>query len=202
MNIKFNLALSLAMDAHGEQTRKGTENKLGVAVPYITHPIAVAALVVRYGGNEDQVLAGLLHDVLEDGRLGVDWSSGISIFGERVLNIVEGCTDGTPDAVTGNKAPWRVRKEQYLQHLMLAEQDVLLVSACDKLNNLQAINLDLVESGLSVFDRFSAERDDVIWYYRTLCEIFSKLGVVVAEPLNKEFIAMERKVVELQELTH
>jgi len=136
--------------------------------------------------------------VLEDGNPEVDWVSRISVFGDRVLRIVEGCTDGKPDPATGRKALWRERKELYLDHLKDATPDVLLVSACDKLNNLQAIHLDLVESGLSVFDRFSAGRDDVLWYYRTLCEIFTKRDVVAAEALNKEFIAVVNRVAALQ----
>lgn len=194
---KFNLALTLAMEAHEGQIRKGTENKLGVPIPYISHPVAVASLVVRYDGDEDQAIAALLHDVLEDGKPEVDWVSRISVFGDRVLRIVEGCTDGKPDSASGRKTPWRERKELYLDHLKDAASDVLLVSACDKLNNLQAIHLDLVESGLSVFDRFSAGRDDVLWYYRRLSEIFSERKVAPAMALNKEFQAVENRVNEL-----
>lgn len=194
---KFNLALTLAMDAHDGQIRKGTENELGMPVPYITHPVAVAALVVRYDGDEDQVIAALLHDVLEDGKPGVDWVSRVAVFGDRVLKIVQGCTDGMPDAKSGEKTPWRARKESYLEHLPKADADVLLVSACDKLNNLQAIHLDLVELGLSVFDRFNAGRDDVLWYYRRLSEIFTEREIVPAIALCKEFQAVEKKVSEL-----
>lgn len=197
MNKKFNQALTLAMEAHGDQKRKGTENKFGIAVPYLTHPVAVAALVVRYGGDENQIIAALLHDVLEDGDIKIDWVSRISVFGDQVLKIVEGCTDGKPEVNTGVKAPWRDRKESYLKHLADVDEGVLLVSACDKLNNLQAIHLDLVESGLSVFDRFKAGREDVLWYYRTLCEIFSKRGVVPAVALANEFMEVELKVREL-----
>lgn len=191
---KFNLALTLAMDAHEGQIRRGTANKLGVPVPYISHPVAAASLVVRYDGDEDQAIAALLHDVLEDGNPEVDWVSRISVFGDRVLRIVEGCTDGKPDPVTGKKALWRERKEFYLDHLKNATPNVLLVSACDKLNNLQAIHLDLVESGLSVFDHFSAGRDEVLWYYRRLSEIFREREVAPAMALSKEFQAVENKV--------
>lgn len=194
---KFNLALTLAIDAHDGQIRKGTDNKLGIPVPYITHPVAVAALVVRYGGDEDQAVAALLHDVLEDGKPGIDWNNRVAVFGDRVLRIVQGCTDGVPDANTGDKAPWRERKEAYLEHLPKADADVLLVSACDKLNNLQAIHLDLVEIGLPVFDRFSAGREDVLWYYRRLTDIFKKHEVAPAIALSKEFQAVELKVDEL-----
>lgn len=197
MNKKFNQALSLAMEAHDKQIRKGTYNELGIAVPYIAHPVAVAALVVRYGGNEDQVIAALLHDVLEDGDAAVDWVSRVAVYGERVLHIVQGCTDGVPDAITGKRAPWRERKEAYLAHLVDAADDVLLVSACDKLNNLQAIHLDLVETGISVFEIFNASREDVMWYYRSLCEIFKKRGVAPAEALGKELQAVENRLIGL-----
>lgn len=197
MTSKFNLALALAIDAHTGQIRKSTENSTGMAVPYITHPVAVSALVVRYGGNEDQAIAALLHDVLEDGDKAIDWTSRIAVFGEHVLHIVQGCTDGTPDPTTGEKAPWRERKESYLTHLVDASSDVLLVSACDKLNNLQAIHLDLVETGLSVFEIFSANRDDVLWYYQTLCEIFTQRSVAPAAALNKELQAVRTKIHEL-----
>jgi (p)ppGpp synthase/HD superfamily hydrolase len=194
MNKRFNQALLLAMEAHEKQIRKGTNNELGIAVPYITHPVAVAALVVRYGGNEDQVIAALLHDVLEDGMAGVDWVARIAVFGGKVLEIVQGCTDGVADPKNGEKAPWRERKEAYMAHLVNAPADVLLVSVCDKLNNLQAIHLDLVETGIGVFKRFSAPREDVLWYYRTLCEIFKKRGVVPAEALSNEFWSVNSKV--------
>ena len=198
MNEKFNDALELAIDAHADQIRKGTENSLGIAVPYITHPVAVAALVIRYGGNEDQAIAALLHDVIEDGKPMVDWSGRIlEGFGSGVLRIVEGCTDGKPDLKTGQKESWRARKESYLKHLPDAAPDILLVSACDKLHNLQAIHLDLVELGLTVFERFSAEKEDVLWYYRELSRVFSERGVTPAKAIAKEFQAVEYRTTHL-----
>ena len=103
MITRFNQALALATEAHAGQIRKGTKNTQGFAVPYITHPVAVAALVVRYGGDEDQAIAALLHDVLEDG--GPQWAEPIEAqFGVRVMAMVRSCTDGVPDA-TGKKPP-------------------------------------------------------------------------------------------------
>ncbi len=198
MNEKYNYALKLAMEAHATQYRKGTNNKLGISVPYITHPIAVSALVVRYDGNEDQVIAALLHDVLEDGNPSIDWSGRIlSEFGPKVLEIVEGCTDGKPQTTTGQKEDWRIRKERYLSHLKSTDEKVLLVSACDKLHNLQAIYLDLNELGLSVFERFSAKRDDVLWYYKSLSDIFKQRGVVPAQAIAIECQAIEDKLKKL-----
>ena len=170
MTQKFDTALSLALEAHAGQIRKGTENALGLPLPYITHPVAVATLVQRYGGKEDQVIAALLHDVLEDG--GPQWADPIrDAFGGQVLDLVQFCTDGLPDA-QGQKSPWRERKELYLAHLRAAEGEGVLVSACDKLANLQAILLDLTEIGESVWTRFTGGKDGSLWYYVELVEAF------------------------------
>jgi len=168
---RFNQALALAAEAHAGQIRKGTQNTQGLAVPYITHPVAVAALVVRYGGDEDQAIAGLLHDVLEDG--GPQWAEPIEAkFGARVLSIVQACTDGVPDA-TGKKPPWKERKVAYLAHLAKSPDDSLLVSACDKLHNLTCIVDDLRELGDAVFDRFTASKEQTVWYYTELAAVFA-----------------------------
>ncbi|CAG0955880.1 guanosine-3',5'-bis(diphosphate) 3'-pyrophosphohydrolase [Burkholderiales bacterium] len=178
MTPQFTQAIALAALAHEGQTRKGT------GIPYITHPVAVAGLVARYGGDEEQQIAALLHDVLEDA--GEHWAPRIAEFGPRVLAIVRACTDGTPDA-SGHKAPWRERKEAYLKHLAETPADALLVSACDKLHNIPAIHLDLTETGASVFDRFSADRESVLWYYRRLAEIFTARQVPPARAIQREY---------------
>ena len=168
---RFNQALALATEAHKGQVRKGTENAHGLAVPYITHPVAVAALVVRYGGDQDQAIAGLLHDVLEDG--GPHWAEPIEAkFGERVLSIVRACTDGVPDA-TGKKPPWKERKVAYIAHLSNSTDESLLVSGCDKLHNLTCIVDDLREIGDTVFDRFTASKEQTIWYYTELAAVLA-----------------------------
>ena len=185
MTPRFTKAITLAAEAHEGQGRKGTENKHGKPIPYITHPVAVAALVARYGGDEDQQIGALLHDVLEDA--GEEWAPRIAEFGERVLSIVRACTDGTPNAVTGKKAPWLERKKAYLAHLSETPDDALLVSACDKLHNIQAIHLDLTEIGTAVFERFTASQDETLWYYRSLAEIFAARKVAPAEAIAREY---------------
>jgi GTP pyrophosphokinase len=166
---QLHAALDYAAEAHQRQVRKGT------TAPYVSHLLGVASLVLENGGDEDQAIAGLLHDVLEDA--GLEHAPAIcERFGERVLAIVEACTDGTPDAA-GKKAPWRERKKAYLQHLETTDVDALLVSACDKLHNARAIAMDL-GSGEDVFARFTGGLDGTAWYYRSLVHIFSKrLGV-------------------------
>lgn len=175
MTPRYTQAIHFAATVHEGQSRKGT------AIPYIVHPVAVAALVAEYGGDEDQQISALLHDVLEDG--GPHHSPEIErLFGQRVLSIIQACTDGVPDA-TGGKPPWETRKREYLVHLADASDDVLLVSGCDKLSNAQAILADLEKIGPAVFERFTAKREGTVWYYQELSRIFSERRAPVAKLL-------------------
>lgn len=181
---RYTDALILAARAHEGQLRKGT------SIPYITHPVAVAGLVAHYGGDEDQQIAALLHDVLEDG--GPHFAPRIEAqFGRRVLDMVLGCTDGTADE-GGRKAPWEHRKQQYLAHLSTVPQDTLLVSACDKLSNARAILDDLVTIGPAVFERFTAKKDGTLWYYAELSKVFAARASPVAAALCATVAEIER----------
>lgn len=171
-------ALALAIEAHDGQVRKGT------TIPYIAHPMGVASLALSYGADEDQTIAALLHDTLEDG--GPQYVERIrEQFGDNVLRLVEGCTDELPDA-GGRKAPWEARKRRYLAHLNEASDDVLLVSGCDKLYNARAIVGDLLAMGQAVFDRFTAGREQTLWYYQNLAAVYMARGTAMAEALHQE----------------
>lgn len=165
---RLHRALDYAAEAHSDQARKGT------AIPYLSHPIGVASLVLEHGGDEDQAIAGLLHDVLED--CGVQHEEPIrTAFGDRVAVMVLGCTDGLPNAA-GDKPPWKARKEAYLEHLKTADPCTVLVSACDKLHNARAIAADLM-AGQPVFERFNAGLEGTVWYYGALHRVFAdRLG--------------------------
>lgn len=177
-------ALALAVEAHDGQKRKGT------AIPYIAHPIAVASIALEHGADEEQAMAALLHDAVEDG--GPQYAERIrKLFGDRVADIVEGCTDGVPDA-SGIKPPWQARKESYIAHLQHAHEDVLLVSGSDKLHNARAIVEDLLIIGPSVFNRFSASKEQTLWYYETLAGVFDQRGTPVAKALNDTVLRMRQ----------
>jgi (p)ppGpp synthase/HD superfamily hydrolase len=164
--LKLNTAMSIASAAHDGQVRKGTN------IPYISHPLAVCAIALEYGADEDQAAAALLHDTIEDG--GGQYAKVIAdALGDRVLALVQGCTDAVPDT-DGLKPPWKIRKEAYLQHLRHAADDVLFVSAADKLHNARAIVNDLESIGTEVFQRFSSPMDETLWYYRSLSAIFTE----------------------------
>lgn len=153
---RFEEALAFTAGLHATQTRKGTE------IPYIAHLLAVASLVITYGGDEDEVIAGLLHDAVEDqgGRPTLEMIRGR--FGERVASIVAGCTDTEVQP----KPPWRERKERYLHHLRSASSSVKLVAAADKLDNVRAILADYRNVGDSIWGRFNAGQAEQQWFYR------------------------------------
>ncbi|MCU0487833.1 MAG: HD domain-containing protein [Anaerolineales bacterium] len=181
---RFQRAFELAFSLHAGQTRKGTD------IPYISHLISVAALVMENGGEEDQVIAGLLHDAVED-------SGGLATlnlirdqFGERVAEIVDGCTD----TYLLPKPPWRTRKEEYLAHLTSSPPETRLVSLADKLHNARSLLSDVRHSGPAVWDRFNGGKTGSLWYYRALSDFFTKND---PSPMADE---LERVVSELERL--
>lgn len=158
-------AFAYAAEIHAGQVRKGTD------IAYISHLMSVSALVIEHGGDTDQAIAGLLHDSLED--CGPEHGPIIlERFGDRVYRIVLACTDGVPDA-NGQKGDWHQRKQDYLTHLEMADKDILLVSAADKLHNARSIVSDLQAIGVEVFTRFKAGREDTLWYYDALASLFA-----------------------------
>jgi (p)ppGpp synthase/HD superfamily hydrolase len=181
---RFERALLFATRKHAAQTRKGG------SVPYISHLLGVAGLVLEAGGDEDLAIAALLHDVAED-------CGGVSIlnqvrrrFGKRVAHIVEGCSD----AFTTPKPPWRERKEPYIRHLRTADADTPLVSAADKLHNARSIVADYREHGERIWERFHGKREGTLWYYRALLDEFKR------KKPNRIVDELERVVIELEAL--
>jgi len=176
-------ALALAIEAHQGQVRKSTN------IPYISHPMAVASIALEFGASEEQAIAALLHDTIEDG--GNKYANIIKAqLGDHVHGLVQGCTDGSPDH-TGKKTAWLERKTAYLEHLQEATDEVLLVSCSDKLHNARAIVSDLINEGPSVFDRFSSTTEQTLWYYRQLATIFNNRKAPPAKALEAAVSQME-----------
>lgn len=179
---KLQRALEYASRIHRDQYRKGTR------IPYITHLLAVAAIVGENGGTENEVVAALLHDAPED-QGGLATLEDIRArFGDEVAEIVEGCTDTYDDP----KPPWRERKETYLAHLAGASDSVRLVSSADKLHNARTILSDYRVLGKDLWDRFNGGREGTIWYYRAIVDTLGNEGTVVEE--------LDRVVTELERL--
>jgi GTP pyrophosphokinase len=160
----FEEALVYATRLHNGQSRKGSYT------PYVAHLLAVTALVIEWGGDEDMAIAALLHDAVED-QGGLDTLEKIrSRFGNRVARIVEGCSD----SYEMPKPPWQERKEAYLRRLNKEDFDVRLVSLADKLHNARSILYDLRRDGISSLDRFNGGREGTLWYYLALVDVFQK----------------------------
>ena len=182
---RFQDAFDFAFQLHASQNRKGS------GIPYISHLMAVAALVLEDGGDEEQAIAALLHDAVED-QGGIETLEEIHLrYGARVASIVDGCTD----SYTIPKPPWRERKEAYLTHLREASKDVRRVSLADKLHNARSILADLRRGGDSVWQRFNGGREGTIWYYGTLVNVFQQVD---DSPMVDE---LARVVAEIQRLS-
>jgi GTP pyrophosphokinase len=144
--------------------------------------MGVASLVFEFGGTEDEVIAALLHDVIEDG--GAEWVSIIETnFGIEVLRIVRECSDSEPGA-NQVKPPWRARKTAYVSSIPKKSSSALLVTACDKLHNLTAILRDYREHGNELWSRFNAGPEEIYWYYSQLMDQFQTLGAPPANELR------------------
>jgi len=184
LTARFEDALAFAAHLHAGQRRKGS------GTPYVAHLIGVCALVLEHGGDEDQAIAGLLHDAVED-QGGLPTLELIrERYGPEVARIVEACTD----ADTVPKPAWRPRKERYLGHLRESDARVKLVSCADKLYNARTILSDYRGLGEALWPRFTASREETLWYYRALVAIFLPAG---GGPLAEE---LARVVSELEGL--
>lgn len=179
---RFDEALAYAVELHRHQPRKGT------GVPYVSHLLSVAALVLEHGGTEDQAIAALLHDAVEDqgGK-----ATAVAIrarFGDHVADIVDGCTDTD----VSPKPPWRERKEAYLARVRREPAHVRLVSAADKLHNARTMVTDLRIHGPALWERFNAGRDETLWYLGALVEAFREAGTApVVEELARTVAELE-----------
>jgi len=169
---RFDRALAYATHVHGGQVRKGT------SVPYVAHLLAVAATVLEYGGDEEMAIGALLHDAAEDQGGSARLADIRNRFGERVARFVGACSDSLANTAAGEKrAGWRERKEAYLAHLPTRDPEILLISLSDKVHNARSILRDLrkEEVGGKVWSRFSASREETIWYYKKLAETFQRV---------------------------
>ncbi|HXY33559.1 MAG TPA: HD domain-containing protein [Planctomycetaceae bacterium] len=164
---RFGQALVYAEAVHSGQMRKAT------SVPYISHLLGVAALALEHGANEDEAIAALLHDTVEDCG-GLDRLRDVrERFGSNVADIVMGCTDATEIP----KPPWNERKRAYVHDLMAASPSVLLVSACDKLHNARSLVLALRHEGEAAWRVFSGGKEGTLWYYRAVLDVLSQRGL-------------------------
>lgn len=164
---RFLAAVAVAEEVHGRLRRTGTE------IPYMAHLLVVAGLVLEDGGDEDEAIAAMLHDSVEDGGGRVLLGRISRSFGLRVAAIVEGCSD----SVDGDPAePWIERKRRYLAHLPeITDDGVLRVALADKVHNARSLVRDYREEGPALWERFTQKTaHDQLSYYRGLLEFFER----------------------------
>jgi GTP pyrophosphokinase len=182
---RFDEALAVAGRLHAGQVRKGTD------IPYVAHLLGTCAIAIERGATEDEAIAALLHDAIEDVEPVEEARQQIRRFGPEVERIVEACTD----ADTHPKPPWRARKEAYIASLATEDGAVLLVSASDKLHNARAIVEDLRAIGSRLWERFNPEADS-IWYYRALVDAYRTNPASAARLVDE----LDRTVGEMERL--
>jgi (p)ppGpp synthase/HD superfamily hydrolase len=182
---RFEEALRFAIRLHAKQIRKGT------TIPYVAHLLSVAGIAIEYGADEDEAIAALLHDAIEDQGGAAIRDEIRQRFGDKVVDIVNGCTD----AEIFPKPPWQARKEAYIAHLRDASPSVRLVSAADKVHNIQTIIKDYRAIGNTLWGRFKGGKEGTLWYYRSLVSTFREGG---STPIIEE---LDRLVTELETLT-
>ena len=172
-----------AAQLHRDQRRRGSN------VPYVSHLLAVASIVIEHGGDEDEAIAALLHDAVEDQGGARTREEILGRFGERVAAIVDGCTDSD----TIPKPPWEGRKRAYIKRLAEAPASVRLVSAADKLHNARSILQDYRNLGEELWQRFQGGKEGTLWYYRSVADTLIRSGrTPLVDELDRVVGKMER----------
>jgi len=182
---RFRTALELAIQLHGYDARKASP------VPVLAHLLGVCSLVQHDGGDEDEAIAALLHDALEDKPEAITRQNIEGRFGPRVAAIVSTATDTPAGFAGGPKPPWRARKEAYLCHARTAAPELLRVAVADKVDNLRAILADYRRFGEPFWARFNAGKEDQLWYYRSVADAYCSAGF--RGPLLDELVRLVRE---------
>jgi len=191
---RFEQALVFAGRVHADQRRKGND------VPYVAHLLAVCAIVLEHGGDEDQAIAALLHDAAED-QGGVAMLDQIGDrFGRRVRHIVEQMSDALV-APGEAKPPWRDRKAAFIDRMRSADADVLLIALADKVHNSATLLGDLHRDGNAAFDKFNGKKDGTLWYYRTLLDVFGAADAPTPPALLQHYARIVEQIERLAEPT-
>lgn len=179
---RFRDALQYAAVLHADQERKASGE------PYLAHLLAVAAIVMEFGGTEDEAIAALLHDAVEDQGGAATRDEICRRFGPAITAIVDGCTD----SAAMPKPPWRPRKEAYIARLPGESASIRLVSAADKLHNARSVLREYRRQGESLWNCFRGGREGSLWYYRAVVEALKQAD---NNPLVQE---LDRTVSEIE----
>lgn len=168
---RLGAAADLAVRLHGAQFKKGTET------PYLAHLFSVCSLVLADGGSENEAIAALLHDALEDRPDAITPEEIQDRFNEEVLEIVVACTDVPLDWKGGEKPSWFKRKLGYIERVRHEPARFLRVALADKVDNIRSILRDHGELGDALWRRFNGGTAGSVWYYHKLLGAFRDAGL-------------------------
>lgn len=183
LTIKFETALVYATRLHANQIRKMS------GVPYISHLLSVSALVLEAGGNENEAIAALLHDSVEDQGGSQTREQIRRVFGDEIVAIIDGCTE----CDTYPKPPWEERKRKYLENLRHATPSVRRISLADKLHNARSLLADRQKFGDKIWTRFKGGKEKTLWFYRSLIEVYQQTG---SDWMTEEFTRVVSQLLE------
>ena len=186
---RFQQALIYAAQVHDGQSRKG-----GESIPYLAHLMSVAALVLENGGGEDEAIAALLHDAIEDRGDRTNIEELRERFGDQVAFIVDACSDTDQRP----KPPWQGRKQAYIDRMQTAPVAVLRVACADKVHNARSTLSDLHVYGPATWGKFGSTVEQQLWYYQTLSELFSRR---LPGPLSDELARLVAEITERAAIT-
>ncbi len=162
---RFQQALAYAAQLHASQVRKASQT------PYVAHLLITTGIVIEYGGSEEEAIAALLHDALEDQPKDGQTREEIEIlFGSQVLAIVEACSD----TQIHPKPPWRARKEAFIESVGTTSPSACLVIAADKLHNTRSLARQYRELGEDLWRNFRGGRDGTLWYSRSIFDALAQ----------------------------
>jgi (p)ppGpp synthase/HD superfamily hydrolase len=183
LSLRFSEALRYAAELHADQERKIS------GAPYLTHLLGVTSIALEYGASEDEAIAALLHDAIEDQGGAAAGEDIARRFGRPIAQIVAGCSDTDQHP----KPPWRERKDAYVAHLSLASESVRLISAADKLYNARSILKDYRVLGESLWEYFLGGREGTLWYYRAVVDALKQVRTTpLVEELDRTVGELER----------
>lgn len=182
-------AINLASCLHAGQVRKGNDD-----LPYISHPYSVAWILSNYTKDEDVVVAGILHDVLEDVEA-YHYDDLLRDFGEKVAQIVDGVSeDRESDLKTTDKlSSWEGRKLSYLNKIKKGSEESLILCAADKIHNLQSMIDAYLERGEDLWKSFNSPKDKKLWLYKEVLKVVKlKLNNPIVDELEKLYNRAEK----------
>jgi len=172
-------AFEFAYNSHKGSTRKSTN------IPYIAHPLDVATILMKNQTADDIIIAGMLHDVVEDE--GVKLTKIEELFGKNIKNLVKGVSEPEELRVGDKKKTWKKRKQHTIDRIKTAEKNIKLLSCADKLSNIQDMINDFERLGEGFWKRFNAPKKDQKWYYESLCDAYSEGESIISFPMYTQY---------------